>query len=980
MPQAVAKLEARAEKYNSEWAVRTSDIINLQKKTEGRGQGRVWTPQAMLRHAFDPSSSLAASARSAAAAARSGHTHVQKVRNSIASLSIAEMRSRIDALNTEDLDWSVIELRWDETHVEVAVPEPELAAGIPSSNFQYGFFPFMMMKGSLQWQRPGQDAPISEPLVVPPAVLARSCTTEEVQQALRAKLPMELTRVPARCGLLGILLGHDSHSANLKFVSMLINMRADGVFILSSRCAMHQVQICLKDIYALPFTSFYNELYCASHLLQGKHGSSLKQHMLAVIKARFRVRYKAPPNPVWRLYAERTLELLFYSPTPQHRADGAAGSADPEDQHSDEWLVLRRRDGVDFLDIFNDSWQNAVPDNFIYHWCGQGCSCRDEAHALERALVAWDKVVNQRKLPIASLPRWTKYQRPAKQMALAVAVHGVQVEAWRQMASGAAVPQLDEEGLGNLAADIDVAQMPNERTEVQIKTARLKKASKFFGNKEALLPMTKCLLGVVKVNDLVRKLFEESKQESIVACGSCVGPIFDLASDEHSPPLKVLDRLLGTLAEESTHWSLLRLMQGGWTPESRKHIQTIVLRLKSNIWFRLYRFYKHWPWPLAVACDSRASRAKQLEPILRLFQARPCCLDGGVAGPLAADLMSEEELLSPGRKRAFLTAFFQQAKSQTIAVEERFKRVRTSSQASSGHTQQIPTMTSNHVLGELRSVHASRLAAKGVQTGPHRGKKGKRSAKISMPQPKKMYKRKITPYNLLWSDLMARDDSGEAGESYQVKMKRVHAKAKEELKKPAVKHQYLVKARDAAAKRKRDALRQGCSDAIAVRSSDTAWAMGDQQFPLSLDLLSTRMSEAREAHKNFVDLCHERWCDEHGDTMPDTEELIEAQDARPKCGELYGLGHCKVDLGEQVIEDIIGHTTVLHSIASHRREDLLLLVCLEAVGDDDASLATLWLLRTITSLKHPEYQVYAPTLKPWSECEFLCVLTCVGCV
>ena len=55
--------------------------------------------------------------------------------------------------------------------------------------------------------------------------------------------------------------------------------------IMSSKCAMRQVQIILQDLYTLPEVSFHNELYCACRLLQqGLHFTNLKECMHDMIR------------------------------------------------------------------------------------------------------------------------------------------------------------------------------------------------------------------------------------------------------------------------------------------------------------------------------------------------------------------------------------------------------------------------------------------------------------------------------------------------------------------------------------------------------------------------------------------------------------------------------------------------------------------------------------------------------------------------
>lgn len=168
----------------------------------------------------------------------------------------------------------------------------------------------------------------------------------------------------------------------------------------------------------------------------------------------------------------------------------------------------------------------------------------------------------------------------------------------------------------------------------------------------------------------VRKLFLESKYE--LPCNGNVGPIFDLASPEHSLAAMLVGKIVCTLRMDSTHWNLLRLRQGAWGPELRKLILGLVLRLAAQLWYRLVRFYQLWPWRMARFLDDRRSPQQQRVAALELMRANTCCLDNGVSNVIAAEVKEVDELLATGMKRKLLQAMMMHTKTQTIPVEERF--------------------------------------------------------------------------------------------------------------------------------------------------------------------------------------------------------------------------------------------------------------------------------------------------------------------
>ena len=251
--------------------------------------------------------------------------------------------------------------------------------------------------------------------------------------------------------------------------------------------------------------------------------------------------------------------------------------------------------------------------------------------------------------------------------------------------------------------------MPDENVMARIKGIRLKKANTLFGRKDALVSICLCLLVVAPVNSLVRELFEDSKAD-----GSSSSPkIFDLLSPEHSSPLKVLHKLLETLDVASTHWRLLQRL-GAWNTENQRKAQTLTLRMMAQIWYRLVRFYKCWKWKFGRVFDPRTPESRQAAILEEVTHANICCVGDQVVGAAVANLDSPDELLRPTVKRKFFLTLYNEAKAQTIAIEERFKRVRTSSMANAGNIMHASTITSNHVLGELGSLHSECLQRKGL--------------------------------------------------------------------------------------------------------------------------------------------------------------------------------------------------------------------------------------------------------------------------
>ena len=149
-----ARMELQAKHHNEHVAMRLRDLLARRRlQFLGCGGQRRLLPQAMLRLCFgnrdrvrargkraSHGSPLASSSRAVAAWTRTGHSYVQKVRNAVSHVACFQILKSMSAISEKKLEMMVVEMRWDETEIEVAVPEPPLAEGIPSEEFQHVFF------------------------------------------------------------------------------------------------------------------------------------------------------------------------------------------------------------------------------------------------------------------------------------------------------------------------------------------------------------------------------------------------------------------------------------------------------------------------------------------------------------------------------------------------------------------------------------------------------------------------------------------------------------------------------------------------------------------------------------------------------------------------------------------------------------------------------------------------------------------------
>lgn len=306
--------------------MRPADLIQTTKakrRTRGRGSHRRWLPAAMLRACFGSGevkkkpkkkrtvSTISSSTHALSQQYQCSDTHLQKVRNTVAQACVDGQAEGIASVcdECESLDYGILELRWDETQTPVSVPEAPLAPGLPSDDTVAGYFPVVMIKGSLIYKKKGCDV-LVEPLILGPMVLRESCSADELWRAIKTRLPPEVRRLLSQCDHVGILMGHDSHRANLRYVDASLATKEPDDTMLSSRCSMHQAQICLKDVYTLPSLSFHNELFCGCKILMRGHQlSSLKSRMNGLVR-KVKVIYRKP-SPANQAHARLVMELLF---------------------------------------------------------------------------------------------------------------------------------------------------------------------------------------------------------------------------------------------------------------------------------------------------------------------------------------------------------------------------------------------------------------------------------------------------------------------------------------------------------------------------------------------------------------------------------------------------------------------------------------------------------------------------------------------
>ena len=159
--------------------------------------------------------------------------------------------------------------------------------------------------------------------------------------------------------------------------------------------------------------------------------------MNATTTFKFRARHRPSPNSSLRIFAEKELELFFFfSGMKLHQeSDGVDLDGDgvhPGDDHTHAWPAALGRDGPDFLARRDCNWQ----DSQNMYCCGVEWAYFTLSAQRGLHFRFGTRRPERRQLPMAFASAGTTYRRTSKQMGLATAAYGMQVDASRQIAAG----------------------------------------------------------------------------------------------------------------------------------------------------------------------------------------------------------------------------------------------------------------------------------------------------------------------------------------------------------------------------------------------------------------------------------------------------------------------------------------------------------------------------------------------------------------
>ena len=539
-----------------------------------------------------------------------GHGHLQKIRDMVAK-RFCECQS--EALASTVLlrnVFVILEIRFDETQHEMRLPTTSSFSTIDET----GHFPLIMIKATLTWCPEVRSAPITQELFIPPAALLECCTAQSLWSAIRARLHYGWDELAKHTPVLVLLMGHDSHSGNLRFIRGVIFAAADNVWVVSSRCGMHQLQRILRSSYIHSSHDYHNPLFCLCKLMHnGTYMVRLRKAMHDIINepGRFKVDYGAA-SPISQEWSRPSLLVPLANPVPRESKRGACSTTvgltcsyifklvsimftrvristgllrflrhhvfmtpslfchlrrfldlmyvragveyEDEAQEGDgvaASMQQRSQQSSRFRRFFNGDLQQRV----VTHHCDLMCACIDEPDSRRRAHEEID-LLTLRCLPeLASMQHWTKYQAPSRQLGLAIGTHGIFVDAFKRLAQ---LEEHDDEcALQRAARGAPGASMPDQEEYRRRQRSRLKYAKSFVApegaNLRQPLPrITQCLLTTWITDDLVRLFFKQSADALFQSFDyqSCLS---DLANPDYSPANECVHRHIDAFAAVFDH-------------------------------------------------------------------------------------------------------------------------------------------------------------------------------------------------------------------------------------------------------------------------------------------------------------------------------------------------------------------------------------------------------------------------------------------
>jgi hypothetical protein len=326
----------------------------------GSGKWQSLVPRSFLELAFSPPCVMDVEI---ARKFEVGHSTPACVRAAAAHLLIDAQREEVQKiLRLDDLDFVIFQIMWDVGTFRV------MCNGYKAKKES-----IFGMHGHLTWSTSGKV--YNQVITLPPSALWGEAA-EDMKGAIAKNSPLPLllrSQAPSSPdassqALFGLNLGCDGANSNRRLLQDIDIKESESPnnFVLKGFCRNHGVGLCIE-----PVSLYLNVLSPAFCLIQRLHHGSFHNRFIRtlfdVIDARLIFCHEVDdpwfkPDPAHRQYAERVLELTFYS-RDLHKA-----FADPEEKADLLAQDQRRRAvGKQLLDLMPGDWRSK---HIIFHAAG----------------------------------------------------------------------------------------------------------------------------------------------------------------------------------------------------------------------------------------------------------------------------------------------------------------------------------------------------------------------------------------------------------------------------------------------------------------------------------------------------------------------------------------------------------------------------------------------------------------------------------
>lgn len=340
----------------------------------------------------------------------------------------------------------------------------------------------------------------------------------------------------------------------------------------------------------------------------------------------------------------------------------------------------------------------------LRHLCLLGCH-RTKEDAVNDIFTDLRTAHMDLSIGVPAINRWVKLFKPTAFWLVSV-VLGVVMCAFGRISES-----LEEVSETTVLSVDELIGIGEDTTYQNKRRMRFKKAYKWM---RAPFTALRTLVGVVLLGPIVNLLgsfFTGAKFDQPSSEG-----MLDMIIHSRNPVIKVVQRYLDVLADD-THvfWTLPRCL-GGWTERTLRTCATLTLIITSSLWFRLIRVWELWPWRLIYLFWPGYSADERHQVNQEFKKARLCCVDMGFTGRLKQISGADENLSANQEVHDLVMETFKCTPCHNVANEDRFARANMANTASHGKVGNQATMACRHVLCESKVWHRISMERFGWRT------------------------------------------------------------------------------------------------------------------------------------------------------------------------------------------------------------------------------------------------------------------------